>query len=190
MIEDIIRKKEVLKLITCLYSSSRNEGNSYLAMKYLLEGVNYKFINLYMSDIDKVIDNRHTINQLNHYDDYDAIVETVRKSETIIFSTPLYWYSMSSSLKLFIDRWSETLRDNKVKDFKKEMSQKRFIVVIIGGDSPMIKSQPLINQFKYIFEFMNISNYEFIVGEGNRPKDILKDKDFINRLIEVNKSLK
>lgn len=52
------------------------------------------------------------------------ILNKVLKSDIIIFSTPLYWYSMSASLKLFIDRWTESLRDTQIDNFKEIMSQK------------------------------------------------------------------
>ncbi len=53
------------------------------------------------------------------------ILNKVLKSDIIIFSTPLYWYSMSASLKLFIDRWTESLRDTQIDNFKEIMSQKK-----------------------------------------------------------------
>ena len=53
------------------------------------------------------------------------------------------------------------------------------MILIIGGDNPHTKAQPLVNQFKLIFEFMNITNYRFLIGEGNKPFDILNDSQFI-----------
>lgn len=178
-------------MITCLFGSSRIDGNSMIAIKCLMKGLEYDFVNLYSKNIKKVIDNRHNNSNANipfsfHEDDYDSILESVISSDTIIFSTPLYWYSMSSALKLFIDRWTETLRDNKIKNFKEVMSKKKYIVVIIGGDEPETKSLPLVNQFKYIFEFMNVKNYQFIIGEAVKPFDILKDKTFLDELRKIN----
>ncbi|USC68966.1 flavodoxin family protein, partial [Staphylococcus aureus] len=47
-------------------------------------------------------------------DDYEQLLIKVLESDIIIFSTPLYWYSMSASLKLFIDRWTESFRDTQI----------------------------------------------------------------------------
>ncbi len=82
-------------------------------------------MNLYQSNIEKVTDNRHSKGANFHNDDYEQILIKVLESDIIIFSTPLYWYSMSASLKLFIDRWTESLRDTQIDNFKEIMSQKK-----------------------------------------------------------------
>lgn len=180
-------------MITCLFGSSRNNGNSKVILDYLLKGTDHHFYNLYEANIEKVIDSRHIKNSTNiyeHNDDYSKILNSVMTSDTVIFSTPLYWYSMSASLKLFIDRWTESLRNKHLGEFKNEMSKKKYIVIIVGGDNPIIKSKPLIEQFGYIFEFMNITNYSFIVGEGIEPFDVIKDESTINKAKALNLILK
>ncbi|WP_341637009.1 flavodoxin family protein [Staphylococcus casei] len=179
-------------MITCLFGSSRNNGNSKMILDYLLYGTDHQVINLYDTNIEKVIDNRHSdVDSMHlHHDDYSKVLKNVMDADTIIFSTPLYWYSMSASLKLFIDRWTESLREEHRNNFKEEMSKKRYIVMIVGGDNPIIKSQPLIDQFKYIFEFMNITDYSFLIGEGEAPSDVLKDEDVIKKVKALNLDLR
>lgn len=99
-------------MITCLFGSSRKDGNSAIAVENLLKNLKVNFMNLYQSNIEKVTDNRHS------------------------------------------------------------------------------KAQPLVNQFKLIFEFMNITNYRFLIGEGNKPFDILNDSQFIEELANINLALK
>lgn len=177
-------------MITCLFGSSRKDGNSAIAVENLLKNLNVNFVNLYQSNIEKVTDNRHSKGANFHNDDYEQILIKVLESDIIIFSTPLYWYSMSASLKLFIDRWTESLRDPQIDNFKEIMSQKKYLILIMGGDNPHTKAQPLVNQFKLIFEFMNITNYRFLIGEGNKPFDILNDSQFIEELANINLALK
>ena len=112
-------------MITCLFGSSRKDGNSNIALENMVKDLNVKFINLYQSNIEKVNDNRHSNETSIHNDDYKKILNKVLKSDIIIFSTPVYWYSMSASLKLFIDRWTESLRDTQIDNFKEIMSQKK-----------------------------------------------------------------
>lgn len=175
-------------MITCLFGSSRYNGNSKIIVDYLLDETNHQIINLFDKNIEKVKDHRHLDDtSLNLYhDDYSSVLKSVIDADTIIFSTPLYWYSMSASLKLFIDRWTESLREEDRSDFKDEMAKKRYIVVIVGGDNPTVKSKPLIDQFELIFEFMHIKNYSFLVGEGVAPLDILKDENIIKKAKALN----
>ncbi|WP_436951421.1 flavodoxin family protein [Staphylococcus xylosus] len=175
-------------MITCLFGSSRYNGNSKIIVDYLLDETNHQIINLFDKNIEKVKDHRHLDDtSLNlHHDDYSSVLKGVIDADTIIFSTPFYWYSMSASLKLFIDRWTESLREEDRSDFKDEMAKKRYIVVIVGGDNPTVKSKPLIDQFELIFEFMHIKNYSFLVGEGVAPLDILKDENIIKKAKALN----
>ncbi|WP_323703288.1 flavodoxin family protein [Mammaliicoccus sp. Dog046] len=178
-------------MITCLLGSSRNNGNSNALAEKLLINTEHKMINLYDKKIDKVIDNRHSTEGFKniHEDDYDNILDDVMDAETVVFATPLYWYSMSASLKLFIDRWTESLRDTNRPHFKEEMAKKEFIVIIVGGDNPAVKTKPLIDQFKYIFEFMNITNYSFIVGDAVKPLEIEKDVKTLEKINTLNQEL-
>lgn len=79
-------------MITCLFGSSRKDGNSMITLEYITNNIKYNFIDLYNSNIDKVQDNRHNEMLDNHSDDYEEIINSVIKSDTIIFLTPLYWY--------------------------------------------------------------------------------------------------
>ena len=179
-------------MITCLLGSSRNDGNSRILADNLLKGTKHRMINLYEKKIDKVIDNRHSKENDKdlHQDDYSEVLKNVMDAHTVVFSTPLYWYSMSASLKLFIDRWTESLRDQHRDNFKSVMSKKEYIIIIVGGDNPAVKSRPLVEQFKYIFEFMNITNYSFIVGEGVKPLDILEDRKTMEKVKSLNDDLR
>lgn len=179
-------------MITCLFGSSRNNGNSKVIINKLLDETNHQIINLYEANIEKVSDYRHSNGPIPnpHQDDYDQILKKILDSEVIVLSTPLYWYSMSAALKLFIDRWTESLRDDTRKDFKSIMSSKKFIVVIVGGDNPTIKAKPLINQFRYIFEFMNITDYSFLIGNGVAPSEVLNDNKMMKKVKTLNINLK
>lgn len=51
----------------------------------------------------------------NANDDFIGLMtEIIEKYDTIIFATPVYWYSMSGILKVFFDRLSDLLREHKV----------------------------------------------------------------------------
>ena len=58
-----------------------------------------------------VRDVRHEDYYIESYeDDYKQLIDLVLESDTVIFASPVYWYSISASLKAFIDHWSETMK--------------------------------------------------------------------------------
>ncbi|WP_042348526.1 flavodoxin family protein [Bacillus massiliigorillae] len=174
--------------IAVLYGGSRPNGNTEILTKKAIQGLVVEEIYLKDYLIEPIIDKRHAeegFPEIN--DDYDSIIDRILQHDILIFSTPIYWYSMTGIMKNFIDRWSQTLRDTKYPDFKKQMSQKRAYVIAVGGDEPYMKGLPLIQQFQHIFDFIGINFNGYIIGEGNKPNEIVKDMKALyaaNQLLE------
>ncbi|MEO0732153.1 MAG: NAD(P)H-dependent oxidoreductase, partial [Bacteroidota bacterium] len=67
-------------------------------------------------------------------DDFLALIETeILPRETIIFASPVYWYSMSGSLKIFFDRLSDLLKSRK--DLGRQLRGKRMAVLSCANDA-------------------------------------------------------
>ncbi|MEH7123693.1 flavodoxin family protein [Bacillus sp. JJ1773] len=162
--------------IAVIYGGSRPNGNTESLTKLATQGLVVEEIYLKEYLIEPIVDKRHAeegFPEVN--DDYNVIIDRILPHDILIFSTPIYWYSMTGIMKNFIDRWSQTLRDTKYPDFKKQMSQKRAYVIAVGGDQPYIKGLPMIQQFQHIFDFVGTTFEGYIIGEGNRPGDIAQD---------------
>ncbi|KMY54352.1 NAD(P)H-dependent oxidoreductase [Bacillus sp. FJAT-27231] len=162
--------------IAVIYGGSRPNGNAESLTKLATQGLDVEEIYLKDYLIEPIRDKRHAEEGFSEVkDDYNFIIDLILPHDILIFSTPIYWYSMTGTLKNFIDRWSQTLRDKQYPDFKKQMSQKRAYVIAVGGDNPYIKGLPMIQQFQHIFDFIGTTFEGYIIGEGNRPGDIDQD---------------
>lgn len=158
-----------------LYGSSRRGGNSELLADELVRGLECTRVYLAEHLVMPVQDKRHTPEGFGPVDDdYESIIAQVLAHDVIVFATPLYWYGMSAQLKAFLDRWSASLRDKRI-DFAGDMGKKLAYVVVTGSDQPRLKALPLIQQFDLIFRYVGIAFSGYLVGEGNRPGDVLKD---------------
>ncbi|MEC1750601.1 flavodoxin family protein [Bacillus mojavensis] len=166
--------------IAVINGGTRTGGNTDILTEKAVQGLAAESIHLREYRIQPIEDFRHDSNGFRPVmDDYDSIVERILPCDILIFATPIYWFGMSGTLKLFIDRWSQTMRDPKYPDFKQQMSAKQAYVIAAGGDNPKIKGLPLIEQFGHIFDFMGMSFEGYVLGEGNRPGDILYDQQAI-----------
>lgn len=117
------------------------------------------------------------------------MIDQVLKSDTVIFASPVYWYSISASLKAFIDNWSETLEDPRYKDFQTQMANKDFRLILVGGDFPKVKAKPCVTQMKYTLEYIGASLNGYIIGTAEKPGDIMNDSLALNRAQEWNETL-
>ncbi|HYF79261.1 MAG TPA: flavodoxin family protein [Symbiobacteriaceae bacterium] len=172
-----------------LYGSSRRNGNSEILTDRVVDGIPCTRIYLAETQIQPIIDQRHTETGFAPVDDdYDRITEQVLAHDLLVFGTPIYWYGMPAQMKLFFDRWSQNLRDKRYQ-FKATLAQKQAYVVLTGGDNPRIKGLPLIQQFQYIFGFVGMAFAGYIIGEGDRPQTVLQDQralaeaDGLNRIL-------
>lgn len=180
----------MIKMITVLFGGSRPEGNTAQLTKSAVEGLDYKWIDLTDYQFNPVRDFRHDNRDITSYnDDYKQVIDQVLESDTVIFASPVYWYSVSASLKAFIDHWSETLIDDNYKDFKEKMAKKDFRLILVGGDCPKVKAKPGITQMKYTLDFIGAELNGYIIGTAERPGDISKDTFALERAKEWNETL-
>ncbi|MFY0543343.1 flavodoxin family protein [Brevibacillus sp. H7] len=176
--------------ILVLHGSSREGGNTEKLTNIALEGIPHTSIFLREKEIHAIEDKRHDPDGFQPVDDdYDEVIRAVLEHDILIFSTPIYWYGMSGLMKDFVDRWSQSLRDKRF-NFKEAMSKKKAYVIITGGDQPRIKGLPLIQQFQYIFSFVDMPFAGYIIGEGNKPGEILNDRRALEEAKIFNESVK
>jgi multimeric flavodoxin WrbA len=176
--------------LLALYGSSRRHGNSELLAEQVLQGLDATRIYLSEHAIRPIVDGRHDPAGFAPVtDDYGPIVDVVMAHDTLLFATPIYWYGMSGQMKLFVDRWSQSLREKRF-DFKGELAKKRAFVVLAGSDEPRTKGLPLIQQFQYIFGFMGMAFGGYVIGEGNRPGEVLQDARALGEAAELGRVIK
>ncbi len=160
-----------------IFGSSR-KGNSEWLGEQALKGIPHVAVDLANVSIQPIEDRRHHGGFLPIGDDYRRIVEEMLEHDDILFITPIYWYSMSTKMKLFIDRFSESLRDEEL-DFKSRMAGKRFHLIAVGGDDPRLKGQALVTQFKHIASFLGATLETAILAEGNAPGEVEYDQEAV-----------
>ncbi|MEG9295606.1 flavodoxin family protein [Mangrovibacillus sp. Mu-81] len=161
--------------VLALLGSTRKDGNSEYLAKKIIEGTDHTIVSLADMDIRPIVDMRHSEEGFSPVeDDYEELVQLIQDHDILLFATPLYWYGMSGPMKNFFDRWSQYLRDERF-NLKEELTRKKAYVVITGGTSARIKGLPLVQQFNYIFEFVNMEFSDYLIGAGVRPGEVIND---------------
>jgi multimeric flavodoxin WrbA len=113
-----------------LLGSSRNDGNTKKVIDQLKS----------MSDFDSIDLNDFNISYYdyehnNKGDDYIQLMRIILANyDTMIFATPVYWYSMSGIMKVFIDRFSDLL-DNEKELGRKLRNMNMAVLTSSNGDN-------------------------------------------------------
>jgi len=113
-----------------ILGSSRSNGNTKKIVDELI---------LLSPEIDIVDLNDYNIGYYdydfkNESDDFFNLFLKISEYDTIIFSTPVYWYTMSAQIKTFLDRISDVLHGDK-KVYGRKLRGRNLASISCGSDS-------------------------------------------------------
>ena len=87
-----------------VFGSARRHGNTGQLMDRVARDLNIDVIDLASHTIT-AYDYEHR----NRSDDFEALIARLLEFDQIIFASPVYWYAVSSTMKVFLDRVSDFL---------------------------------------------------------------------------------
>lgn len=106
-----------------IVGSSRNQGNTIRISKQISEKLNFDIINLNDYQFSY-----YDYESKNKDDGFLPLMKNIiEKYDALIFSTPVYWYSMSGVMKVFFDRFSDLIRIEK--EWGRKLRGKKMFVI-------------------------------------------------------------
>jgi multimeric flavodoxin WrbA len=128
-----------------IQGSSRSAGNSHQIAKIISNSLAAEIIDLRVKTI-----NSYSYEHNNADDDFLPVMRQILAYETIIFITPVYWYSMSGLMKNFFDRISDCLKTEK--DLGRKLRGKNMIAIACGSDETEVEGffVPFKNSAEYL----------------------------------------
>ena len=101
-----------------------------------------------------------------------SILDATLAATDLVFVSPVYWFSIPSPLKTYLDHWSAWLRIPGL-EFKERMAGKSLWVISTSGNRE--KAQPMFDSFQLCAEFLGMQWHEPLWGKGGSPDAILSD---------------
>lgn len=129
-----------------IQGSSRSNGNTNKIVSFIQNETNFDIIDLQSKQIGGF-----DYNFKNRDDDFLSVMqEIVDNYDTIIFATPVYWYSMSGIMKNFFDRITDCLKIEK--EIGKQLRGKAMGMVSCGSDAQLKKGfeMPFVESANYL----------------------------------------
>ena len=129
-----------------LLGSSNSNGDTRKIVSFVSEKTSYPIVDLKTKNIaefDYEFKNRN--------DDFHPLIqEIVNTYEIILFATPVYWYSMSGTMKTFFDRISDCLKIEK--ETGRKLRGLEMAVISCGSDKELKNGfhMPFIETAKYL----------------------------------------
>lgn len=91
-----------------IHGSSRSDGNTMASAEYFSSLSDYPIL-----DLGTLVIHHFDYNFSHDDDDFLRTMEEVLQYDLLIFATPVYWYSMSGRMKVFLDRFTDLLNHKK-----------------------------------------------------------------------------
>ena len=137
-------KKNIL-----IFGSARRNGNTGKLIDLISEAIDIEIIDLSQFSIS-AYDYEHR----NLNDDFIPLMQTIIKYDNLIFATPVYWYGPSAQMKTFIDRTSDFLDIDELKDIGRSLRNKN---AYIACTSISNKADPnFIRCFEKTFDYLGM----------------------------------
>ena len=107
-----------------LFASSRRHGNTGRLIDRVAADLPVEVIDLADRNLS-AYDYEHR----NRGDDFEALIGRVLEFDQIIFASPVYWYAVSPPLKVFVDRLSDLLDLEELREQGRRLREKAAFVV-------------------------------------------------------------
>lgn len=115
-----------------LFGSARIDGSTRRAVDSVFQDESHRFVDLRSLNITP-FDYTH-----DAQDDFLPLMQEITQYDTIVLASPVYWYSVSSYMKTFLDRWGHLLAGESGKALALKLEGKRlFLITSFAAELPL-----------------------------------------------------
>lgn len=161
-----------------LLGSSNSNGETFAVSKYLSDQTTYPIIDLKTKNIGAFDYEFKNIN-----DDFLPLIkEIVNNYQIIIFATPVYWYTMSGTMKIFFDRISDCMKIEK--ETGRKLRGMEMAVLSCGSGSELKAGfhMPFVESAQYL-QMKYVGDIHCWLENGIIPEGVAQNLDAFSQLV-------
>lgn len=175
-------ERSILFLVASTREPGQQGNTEWLARRAaeaLPAGCATQWLHLAQLTMPVLVDRRHTTGEYPVPEgDLGALLDATMAASDIVFVAPVYWYSLPSTLKIYLDHWTAWMRTPGV-PFKVEMAKKALWLITTSGDRE--KAQPMIDSVRMCCEFLGMRWGGELWGKGGPPGAVQGDQVALER---------
>ncbi len=171
-----------------LLASARTDGNTAAlarrAAEQLPAGTGQRWLDLTGLALPDFADERHGDGTWVPQGEAERVLHEATLAATdIVIVSPLYWYSLSSYAKRYLDYWSKWLRTPDP-EFKRKMAGRTLWGVTVLAHEEEVVAEPLVGSLHHSAAYMGMRFGGVLLGNGSRPGQVLDDERALRRAKE------
>jgi multimeric flavodoxin WrbA len=129
-----------------IIDGSHRNGNTLLINRLIKEHTTSKLIQLKNYTIDFYCYDSKYSNE-DHF--FSLVEDIIQNYDHMIWTTPIYWYSMSGRMKVFLDRFTDLIKIHKTLG-RKLRGKSMSLIYNSNGDKQKYIEQPFVNTADYL----------------------------------------
>lgn len=167
-----------------LLSSSRPSGNTEQLARRAATGLPENAVQTWVDLRDHALppfeDIRHSAGEHPQPEgSAQILLEATLAATDLVLVAPLYWYTLPTLAKRYLDEWSAWMRVPDL-NFKTRMAGKNLhLITVHTGDRTEV--EPLIGAVRLTADDMKMHFSGTLIGWGSRPGDVLKDEQALSQ---------
>jgi len=164
--------------IVAVFSSSRSNGNT----RKLLASIATR-INIDVIDLSEYTFSEYDYDHKNQGDDFLTLIDEVLAYDKIIFASPVYWYSVTPTMKKFLDRISDLLDLPHLLDSGRRFRGKTAYVLCSSVSKDV--SNTFISAFKETFEYLGMLYGGYVHADCEEDYQAENHTDDLSRFLTL-----
>jgi len=119
-------------------------------------------------------------------DDMQLLYPKLREADALVYASPIYWFTVSAQLKLFMDRCYSLGGDSDYVGDHALAGKRVGIVLTYGGDDPFDSGAVnALRTFQDIFNYIPAEIVGLVYGYGSSAGEIKDSRDLMKRAYEL-----
>ncbi|PWI45569.1 NAD(P)H-dependent oxidoreductase [Streptomyces sp. ICBB 8177] len=167
-----------------LLASARSDGNTELlaraAAEQLPGDTEQRWLDLAQLALPDYVDARHADAPWPEQENEELLRRATLAATDIVIASPLYWYSVSSYAKRYLDYWSKWLATPDP-GFRAEMTGRTLWGVTVMAHREEVVAEPLVGTLQHTAAYMGMRFGGVLLGNGSRPGQVLADERAVTR---------
>ena len=156
-----------------------SEQLAYCAAGQLPASVEQQWLHLQDYPLPYFVDMRHHTPYPLPEGNAKLLLEATLAATDLVLVAPLYWYSLPTSAKHYLDYWSAWLRTASL-DFREGMQGKTLWAVVVSSVN-RAETQPLEATLIFTAQYLKMQWGGMLYGTGSQPNDIQDDAQALKR---------
>ena len=179
--------------ILALYGSPRKKGNSTLLANHIILGAESQGASvesIYLNGLDiKACQGCYVCQKDDSKgcaidDDMQALYPKVLEADALIIASPVYWFTMSAQVKLFMDRCFALFNENQEIS---PLSGKKVAIAMSYGDKDAFSSGCInaLRTFQDAYNYVGSEITGMVYGSAEEPGEIVNNKSLLQDAEEL-----